>query len=89
MVLTANDIYFAKTDSDVILDKLPLRNIVFIGKVDTAQSALCEQGGSATTGIIGLSQSDRASKRMSKKRNTVKFSASLKMDRMGDLQVRF
>ncbi len=88
LVLTASDIFFAKPDSDVILDKLPLRNIAFIGKVDTAQGALSEQGGITGTGIIGMSRSERMSKRMSRKRSTVKFSSSLKMDHMSDLQVR-
>jgi hypothetical protein len=85
MVLTENDIFFAKPESDVVLDKLSLSQVAFVGKVDTAQSALGEQGLGAGAGRIGLS--DRASKRMSKRPNSVKFSTAMKMDSIGDLQV--
>ena len=81
MVLTDTDIYFAKPDSDIVLDKLPLRNVTFFGKVDTAQSALIDQGMSAASGRI-----DRLSKKIGRHRNSVKFSAALKMERIGDLQ---
>ena len=85
MVLTESDIFFAKPDSDVVLDKFPLKNISYIGKVDQAQDALGESG--TSSGAI-TRLSDRVSKRASKKnRNSVKFSTALKMDRVGDLQV--
>lgn len=86
MVLTENDIFFAKPGSDVILDKLPLWHVTFVGKVDTAQSALSEQGIGAAAARIGLSNMDRISKRMSKRHNSVKFSAAMKMDSIVDLQ---
>ncbi len=33
MILTSDAVIFAKEGSDVILDRLPLKNIIFIGKV--------------------------------------------------------
>ena len=89
MVLTESNILFAKPDSDVVLDKLSLKNVTFVGQVDTAQSALMDQGLSATSGRIGLSPIERLSKhRSSRRRNSVSFSTALKMERIGDLQVR-
>ncbi len=87
MVLTNTDIFFSKPDSDVILDKLPLRNIAFIGKVETSQNPLGEPSASSATGMTSIPSVHRGSKRTNQKRNTVKFSGSFKMDHMGDLQV--
>ena len=33
IVLTAEDVMFAKPDSDAVVDRLPLRNITFVGQV--------------------------------------------------------
>jgi hypothetical protein len=43
MVLTAQDIIFAKPETDAIVDRLPLRNISFVGKVDRRQDESLEQ----------------------------------------------
>ncbi len=83
MVLTSEDVYFAKPDSDLVVDRIPLRCVTVISKVDRAQDALSEQ---SAQGRIGFSPSERNFKKPSKRRNSVKFSTSLKMDSMVDLQ---
>ena len=85
MVLTSEDVYFAKPDSDLVVDRLPLRCISFISKVDHAKDALGDQG-ITLPGRLGFSPSDRSFKRQSRRRSSVMFSATLKMDNMGDLQ---
>jgi hypothetical protein len=83
MVLTSEDLYFAKPDSDLVVDRLPLRCVSVISKVDRAQDALGEQAGQ---GRIGFSPSDRDFKRASRRKSSVKFSTTMKMDSMVDLQ---
>jgi hypothetical protein len=43
MILTAEDIIFSKPETDAIVDRLPLRNISFVGKVDRRQDVPLEQ----------------------------------------------
>ena len=37
MILTADDVVFAKPDSDVVVDRLPLLSVNFVGKVDNVR----------------------------------------------------
>ena len=85
MVLTSTDIFFSKPDSDAILDKLPLQNIAFIGKVNTAKNALGEPTASSANPIISMPSAHRANKRMTQKRSAL--SGSFRKEHLGDLQV--
>ncbi len=40
MILTAHDIYFARPNTDVIVDRLHLKDITFVSKVDRAEESL-------------------------------------------------
>jgi hypothetical protein len=42
MILSAEDIIFAKPETDAIVDRLPLRTISFVGKVDRRQDGTLE-----------------------------------------------
>jgi hypothetical protein len=66
MILTSSDIVFARPNTDVIVDRLHLKDITFVSKVDRAQDS-----------------SDVTSKR--KKRGSVMFSATFKVDAMDDI----
>jgi hypothetical protein len=39
MILTAHDIFFARPNSDVIVDRLHLKDITFVSKVDRAEES--------------------------------------------------
>ncbi len=43
MILTDESIIFAKPETDAVVDRLPLRNVTFVGKVDRRQDAPLEQ----------------------------------------------
>jgi hypothetical protein len=43
MILTEEAVIFSKLETDAVVDRLPLRNITFVGKVDRRQDALPEQ----------------------------------------------
>ena len=80
MVMTTDTIYFAKPDSDLVLDQFALKLVSFIGKVDKAQNALVEAS------KLNSGTAERDSKRSSGRRGSVKFSSTLKVDSIVDLQ---
>ena len=66
MILTSSDIVFSRPNTDVIVDRLHLKDVTFVGKVDRAQDS-----------------SDVTSKK--KRRNSVMFAASFKVDAMEEI----
>lgn len=80
MVLTHDSVYFAKPDSDLVLDQFALKNVSIISKVDRAQNALAEAS------KINSGQGDKDIRRSINRRGSVKFSSTLKLDSIVDLQ---
>jgi hypothetical protein len=66
MILSSSDIMFARPNTDVIVDRLHLKDVTFVSKVDRAQDS-----------------NDVTSKR--KKRGSVVFSATFKVDAMDEI----